>query len=160
MRPPGTPEQLQARRRRAIELLDTGESLSSVARAVDASVSSVHRWYQAYQAEGWKGLSPHSTPGRPAKLSARERERLGELLQRGPPAAGYESELWTLQRVADLIEAKFGVSYHPCHVWRLLQKMGWSCQKPERRARERDEDKIARWRRRWPHIKKRPAGRP
>lgn len=161
MRPPGTPEQLQARRRRAIELLDTGESLSSVARAVDASVSSVHRWYQAYQAEGLKGLSPHPTPGRPAKLSAGQRERLGELLRRGPPAAGHESALWTLQRVADLIEAEFGVSYHPCHVWRLLKKMGWSCQKPERRARERDENEIARWRRRrWPHIKKRPARKP
>ncbi len=161
MRPPGTPEQLEARRRRAIELLDSGESLSSVARAVDASVSSVHRWYRAYQAEGLKGLSPQPTPGRPPKLSVGQRERLGQLLQRGPPAAGYESELWTLQRVADLIEAEFGVSYHPCHVWRLLKKMGWSCQKPERRARERDEDEIARWRRRrWPHIKKRPAGRP
>jgi transposase len=161
MRPPGTPEQLEARRRRAIELLDAGESLSSVARAVNASVSSVYRWRQAYQAEGLKGLLPKPTPGRPPKLSATQRERLRKLLQGGPPAAGYETELWTLRRVAELIESEFRVSYHPCHVWRVLKKMGWSCQKPERRARERDEDAIERWRlRRWPHIKKRPAGGP
>lgn len=160
MRPPGTPEQLEARRRRAIEKLDAGESLLSVARAVNASVSSVHRWYQAYQLKGSKGLLPLPTPGRPPKLSAAQRERLGELLQRGPPAAGYETELWTLRRVAELIESEFAVAYHPCHVWRLLERMGWSCQKPERRARERDEEEIERWRRRrWSHIKKRPSGR-
>jgi transposase len=83
-----------------------------------------------------------------------------KLLQRGPAAAGYARELWTLKRVADLIERRFGVRYHPCHVWRVLGSLGWSCQKPERRARERDEGEIERWRRRrWPHIKKRPAGK-
>jgi len=142
-------------------MLDAGESLLAVARAVTASVSSVHRWFQAYHLKGSKGLLPLPTPGRPCKLSAVQRERLEELLQRGPPAAGYETELWTLRRVANLIESEFAVSYHPSHVWRLLEKMGWSCQKPERRARERDEGEIARWRRRqWPHIKKRPVARP
>lgn len=124
MRPPGTPEQLETRRRRAIAMLDTGESMLAVARAVNASVSSVHRWYQACQAKGSEGLAPVPAPGRPPKLSERQRERLGKLLQRGPPAAGYETELWTLRRVADLISSKFGVAYHPCHVWRLLEKMG------------------------------------
>jgi len=142
-------------------MLDAGESLLSVARALNASVSSVHRWYQAYQAKGSKGLAPVRASGRPPKLSEVQRERLGELLQRGPPASGYETELWTLRRVADVIASEFGVVYHPCHVWRLLEKMGWSCQKPERRARERDEAEIERWRRRrWPHIKKRPERRP
>lgn len=161
MRPPGTPEQLEARRRRAIGMLDAGESLLSAARAVHASASSVHRWRQAYRAKGPEGLAPVPAPGRPSKLSERQRKRLRELLQRGPPAAGYTTELWTLRRIADLISSRFGVTYHPCHVWRLLEKMGWSCQKPERRARERDEAEIERWRRRrWAHIKKRPAGGP
>ena len=160
MRPFGTPEQLETRRRRAIEMLDAGESLLSVAHAVKASVSSVHRWYQAYQAKGMKGLAPVPASGRPSKLSEGQRKRLRELLVRGPPAAGYETELWTLRRVANLIASEFGVAYHPCHVWRLLGKMGWSCQKPERRARARDEAEVERWRRRRrPHIKKRPAGR-
>lgn len=161
MRPLGTPEQLEARRRRAIELLEAGASLSEVARALKSSVSSVHRWYQAYQKKGSDGLAPLPTPGRPPKLSAAQQERLRELLQRGPPAAGYDTTLWTLRRVADLIETEFEVTYHPCHVWRILQSMGWSCQKPECRARERNDADIERWRQRhWSHIKKRPAARP
>jgi transposase len=90
----------------------------------------------------------------------RQKEKLLELLLRGAQAQGFGTELWTLARVAAVIERSFGVRYHPAHVWKILQRCGWSPQKPERRGRERDEEAIARWRqRRWPHIKKRPAGR-
>jgi transposase len=160
MRPCGTPQQLEARRRRAIELLQTGENLSAVAQALSASVSSVHRWFQTYQARGLKGLRPRPTPGRPPKLTYAQQAQVVELLLRGPSSAGYDTELWTLGRVAQAIKKEYGVSYHPCHVWRLLDRLGWSCQKPEQRARERDEGRIERWRRRrWPHIKKRSPGR-
>lgn len=157
MRPQGTPQELERRRRRAIALLDAGESVTWVARCVGSSVSSVLRWQQSYQAEGPEGLRPRPASGRPPKLSEGQRRRLLDVLRRGPPAAGYPTELWTLKRVAEVIEREFGVAYHPCHVWRLLDRLGWSCQKPERRARERDEEAIAQWRTvRWPHIKKRP----
>ena len=156
MRPQGTAQQLEKRRRRAIQLLKEGKSLSAVARALSASVSSVHRWYQSYRKEGNSGLSPRPTPGRPPGLSERQKERLEKLLLKGPLAAGYTTDLWTLQRVAEVIEKHFGISYHPCHVWKLLTHMGWSCQKPERRALQRNEEEIAHWKRyRWPHIKKR-----
>jgi transposase len=83
------------------------------------------------------------------------------MLLQGPRRHGYRTELWTLARVADLIAAKFGVRYHPSAVWHILRAMGWSCQKPERRARERDELAIQRWRQDdWPRIKKRPKNRP
>jgi len=156
MRPPGTAQQLEKRRRRAIQLLKAGKSLSATARAVSASVSSVHRWYQTYQQKGLRGLRPRPTPGRPPKLSPSQRRRLLRLLRRGPPPFGYTTDLWTLKRVAEVIEREFAVRYHPCYVWTILVGLGWSCQKPERRARERDEAAIEGWRRRrWPHIKKR-----
>jgi len=161
MRPRGTPQQLEARRHRAIELLQAGKNLSAVAQALSASVSSVHRWFQTYQTKGLKGLRPRPTPGRPPKLTHAQQAQVVELLRRGPSSAGYDTELWTLGRVAQVIEKEYGVSYHPCHVWRLLDRLGWSCQKPEQRARERDEERIERWRRRrWPHIKKRSPGGP
>jgi transposase len=70
-------------------------------------------------------------------------------------SCGYSTDLWTTRRVAEVIENRFGVEYHPNHLWRLLQALGWSCQKPATRARERDEAAIAHWKRyRWPHIKK------
>ena len=162
MRPQGTAQQLERRRRRAIQLLQAGKSLSAVSQALSASVSSVFRWSQTYHTEGSQGLSPRPTPGRPSKLSLSQKRRLVKVLLKGPLAAGYPTDLWTLQRVAEVIAQRFGVGYHPCHVWRLLASLGWSCQKPERRALQRDEEAIAHWKRyRWPHIKKRrEAGSP
>src|SRR5215470_15865525 len=162
MRPPGSPAQLEKRRRSAVQLLRGGRTLSAVARQVHASVSSVFRWWQVYQREGRRGLAAKPTPGRPPGLSSRQKDQLIRLLVRGPLRAGYPTDLWTLPRVAKLIDQEFGVRYHPGHVWKVLTALGWSCQKPERRAVERDDAAIARWKRaNWPRIKKhRATGRP
>lgn len=158
MRPPGTPKQLEKRRRRAIQLLESGRTLSAVARRVGAAVSSVFRWWQAYRQKGPRSLEAKPTPGRPPRLAKRQKRRLVTLLGQGALRAGYRTELWTLPRVAEVIHHEFGVRYHPAHVWKVLTALGWSCQKPERRAIERDEAAIARWKRDdWPRIKKRRA---
>lgn len=161
MRPKGSAAELERRRRQAIALLDQGMMPAQVARSVGTSRASVSRWKQAYEAAGRAALVAKPHPGRPRQLTDRQRRRLVSLLKRGPRKHGYATELWTLRRVAEVIEKHFGVSYHPGHVWWVLQAMGWSCQKPERRARERDEQAIARWRERdWPRIKKSPQNRP
>jgi transposase len=111
-------------------------------------------------------LAPKPAPGRPGKLRAAECQRLLQLLLKGALAYGFANDLWTLKRIARVIRREFGVKYHPNHIWRLLRRRGWSCQVPERRAVERDEQAIAHWRRyRWPHTKKRattwgPSGLP
>jgi transposase len=99
---------------------------------------------------------PH--PGRKPRLSSRQKERLKKILLRGPLAAGYPTDLWTCPRVAEVIERTFGVKYHPDWVWYILRSLGWTCQKPEQRARERDEKAIRHWRSvDWPRIKKSPG---
>ena len=101
-----------------------------------------------------------------SKLSEDQCRQLLELLLKGAVARGYPNELWTLERIAEVIAKEFDVYYHPNHVWRLLRKHCWSCQVPEWRAMQRDEAAIAHWKRyRWPHIKKRattwgPSGVP
>ena len=161
MRPKGSAAELEQRRRQAISLLEQGLKAIQVAKAVGASPASVTRWRQAYESQGRAALSAKPHPGRRPKLTARQRERLGKLLLKGPAEFGYSTELWTLARVAEVIAVTFGVQYDPSQVWRILRAMGWTCQKPERRARERDEETIARWRREdWPRIKKRPKKRP
>ena len=163
MRPFGSGKQLEKRRRRAIALLRTGTSYRDVARAVGAALSSVVRWKQAYQRNVRTGLRSRPTPGRPPRLTKAQRERLRWLLLRGARAAGHTTELWTLRRIATLIEAEFDVRYSAVGVWKLLRHgLEWSWQKPERRALQRDDAAIARWKRRaWPHIKKRrPAWGP
>ena len=160
MRPTGSAAELEVRRRIAERMLNEGKGVSEIACAVGASTSSVSRWKQALATGGTDAMRAKPHPGRPSRLSAAQRRKLERLLAKGPLAAGYTNDLWTCPRVAELIEAHFGVSYHSDHVWRILQSLGWSCQKPEQRARERDENAIVAWRKQdWPRIKKNAARR-
>src|SRR6516225_3675513 len=111
MRPPGTPKQLEKRRRRAVQLLESGQTLSAVARQVGAAVNSVFRWWHTYQRKGTRGLDAKPTPGRPPRLSTADKRQLVKLLTRGALRAGYRTDLWTLSRVAELIHQTFGVRY-------------------------------------------------
>jgi len=155
MRPKGSAEELERRRRRAIALLQEGLSAAEVARIVGVAGCSVSRWRQAYEAKGDAGLAAKPHPGGRSKLTQQQRERLAALLVEGPRKHGYDTELWTLSRVAEVILIQFGVSYDPSGVWHVLRSMGWSSQKPERRARERHEEAIEQWRQDdWPRIKK------
>lgn len=156
MRPSGTSQQLERRRRQAMHLLDAGQHLSAVARQLHCAKSSVSRWQDAYRRKGDNGLRPVPIPGRPCRLSLAQKRALAATLLKGALAQGYRTDLWTLERIAQLIRKRFRVQYHPNHVWWLLRGMGWSSQRPERRALQRDEPTIARWKREtWPHIKKR-----
>lgn len=159
MRPAGAPRDLERRRERAIRLLGQGYRPVEVAERLGVERRSVRRWKAAYRSEGHKGIEAKPAPGRPSKLIARDRGRLQRLLLKGAQAAGYATDLWTCPRVASLVLAEFGVRYHVDHIGRLLRSMGWTPQKPERRARERDEKRIKGWVcEEWPRIKKRAPG--
>jgi transposase len=161
MRPKGTAVELERRRRQAMALLQEGKTQAAVAEAIGTSEASVSRWKKAHDQGGDAALAAKPHPGKPSRLTATQRRRLATLLLRGARKHGYGTDLWTLARVAEVIAVTFGVEYHPGHVWYLLRSMGWSSQKPERRARERDEQAIATWRQQeWPRIKKRPKKRP
>lgn len=104
---------------------------------------------------GLKALRAKPQLGKRPQLDATQHQELVEILLAGPRAAGFANELWTCPRVAQVIQRRFGVRYHSSHVWKLLRKLGWSCQKPEQRAREQDEEAVRRWRKcDWPRIKK------
>lgn len=121
--------------------------------------SSVMRWRDAWQEGGDAALKVVAASGRPRKLTNAQLKRLVKLLLRGPLKHGYATDLWTTARVAEVIERAFGVHYDPDHVGRLLHQLGWSHQKPERRAIERDEEAIEEWtRKRWPQVKKTLGG--
>jgi len=148
------------RRVRAARLLQAGHKPAEVAAMVGAPRQTVYRWREVLQAEGIDGLRNMSKGGRPALLGAEELMRLQVALLEGPTAHGFGTPLWTLKRVRVFIEREFGVHYSEVHVWRLLGQMGFSSQKPERRALERDEAAIEAWKKRtWPRLKKKPAER-
>jgi len=149
-------KQVEQRRRRAMTLLDQGQAQSQVARMLGVTHAAVSQWVKLYRRGGDKALVAKPRTGAPPKLNDRQLTRLEKLLLRGPTQHGYTTDLWTLRRVGEVIEKYFEVIYDPSGVWHVLNRMGWSCQKPEKRARERNEDAIVTWRKRdWPRIKKR-----
>lgn len=157
MRPKGSAKVLSDRRRRALKLLDEGLNLNEVARLLGCPASSVMRWRDKRSREGDGVYEVRTSPGRPSRLSAKQKNKLARLLLKGAMAHGYRTELWTTARVAEVIEKTFGVTYDRDHVGRILHGIGFSCQKPDRRALERDEARIERWKRQeWPRIKKTP----
>ena len=113
------------------------------------------RWRDARRRGGEQALRVRYSPGRPPKLDRKQQKQLIRLLLRGALAHGYRTSLWTTARIAEVIQREFGVQYHRDHVGRLMHSLQWSPQKPERRALERDEKAIARWKQKdWPRIKK------
>ena len=151
-------EELEKRRFEAIRLWESGLNQSEVARRIKVVRQTVVRWVAQYREHGKAALRKAGRAGRKPKLTQKDRQRLEELLLRGPEALGYETPLWTCPRVAHLIEQEFGVRYHEGHVWKVLVSLGWSPQRPTGRARERNEARIRTWKRRtWPAIKKKPA---
>jgi transposase len=148
---------LEARRRRAVKLLDEGWLIKDVAAAVGASRQSVSSWKKLAGTRGERAKALAATPQHlpQCRLSTSQRAKLARLLRAGPRKAGLAADLWTLPRVAALIHQEFGVSYHSTHVGRLLHALGFSCQKPERRSKEQDPEAVRAWREeKWPAIKK------
>jgi transposase len=143
----------------AARLFVKGFTPAEVARQLEVSRQAATVWYHAWEEQGRRGLQSAGRTGRPPKLSRMQRRQVEQALLKGAQANGFNSDLWTLSRVAQVIEQVTGVSYHPGHVWRLLRALGWSRQKPARRAAERDEGAIQSWiKEEWPRIKKAPAG--
>jgi transposase len=155
MRPKGSPKELEARRFVALPLILRGMTLTEIADLVGCHPSSVMRWRDLARRGGHSALEARPIPGRPSRLTPRQMRRLAAVLLRGPVAFGYSTDLWTTRRIADVIEDEFGVSYHRDHVGRLMHRLNWSHQKPDRRALQRDEAAIERWKsEEWPRIKK------
>lgn len=158
-RPKGSADLILDRRKRGLALLDKGYSYNAAARQLGCSASSLMRWDRKRKKQGAEGLKVRFSPGRPPKLTSKQRTQLVKWLLQGAPAHGYSTNLWTTARIAELIERKFGIRYHRDHVGRLMHSLNWSHQKPERRAIERDEEAIQRWKRQqWPGIKKKLLG--
>ena len=155
MRPHGSPKELEQRRQRAISLLREGYQPVDVATMLGVDRRSVRRWKATHRQKGEKGIRARQASGRPPKLDSIYLQKLEKALLKGSRKAGYPTDLWTCPRVAQLIYSLFGVRYHVDHIGRILHDLGWSPQKPERRAIERDETRIKEWVKvAWPRIKK------
>ena len=142
------------RRVRAGRLMLAGKTPAEVAHAVGVARQTAYTWKARLDEGGIEALRAMVT-GRPARLDGKQLDALRAALLQGAIAHGFGTELWTLKRVRALIERLFGVRFSEVHVWRLLGAMGFSSQKPERRAIERNEQAVVAWKRKtWPALKK------
>lgn len=148
----------ERKRQQAAAMFEAGARQAEVVAALGVSRSAVSKWHTAWVSGGATALAARRASGRPPKVAPQQLAALERELLRGPRAHGYATELWTLERIRRLIHELCGVWYTTAHVWWLLGRMGWSCQKPARRAKQRDEAAIERWRKeRWPKTKKGPC---
>lgn len=153
-------QELEQRRRLAADLLRRGLRPAEVARRVDASRQSVLRWGRRLEQDGIRGLRRAGRVGRAPVLTDGQLEALAKQLKAGSLAAGYATEMWTLPRIGALIEREFGVRLAASSVWRTLQRMGWSVQRPASRARQQDPAAVMQWKqKRWPALKKALRGK-
>lgn len=150
---------LEGRRREGMRLLARRIPQAEVARRLGVTPAAVCKWEARRKAQpgaAWK----RRPQGKPPKLTVRHKEQLRAALKQGAQAHGFLNELWTLPRIAQVLESTCGVRLHPGHLWRVLGALGWSVQKPERRAFQRDEAAIAHWKKHtWPALKKRPGAK-
>lgn len=150
---------LEARRMQAARWFARSHRQGEVVRRLRVSRQTVSRWYHAWRRRGAAGLRGAGRAGRKPRLDAAALKRVEAALLQGPTAWGFATHLWTLKRVAAVIWKLFHVRYSLPQTWRLLLQLGWSRQRPARRAKERDDVAIARWvRTTWPRVKKTPNG--
>jgi transposase len=151
-------ERSRARRVEAARLFEAGTTQAEVARRLGVSRVTALRLYRGWRKSGTAAMSQSRQIGRPSRLTSTQLGAVERALLKGPLAAGYSTDIWTLPRMSAVIERQTGVRYHPGHVWRVVRELGWSLQRPAQRARERDEAAIAGWKKRqWPRVKKTPT---
>ncbi len=142
------------KRRKGYELLRKGARKADIARTLEVSWNTVGRWEKRMKNGGsgsWKDVKP---PGKPSKLSVKQRQALMKILVNGALARGYPTDLWTLKRVAEVIRQEFGVEYNVTHVWRVLRDLGFSSQVPQHVAKERNDVFVNGWlKKEWPKIR-------
>jgi transposase len=148
------------KRVRAGRMLQAGQRPAEIAQAVGVARQTVYTWKALFDDGGVDALRAVPGRGRPGRLDEGQRAGLRRALLQSPTAHGFGTELWTLKRVGVLIERMYAVKFGQTQIWRLLGALGFSSQKPERRAIERDEDAVRHWRRRtWPRLKKKPSAK-
>jgi transposase len=155
MRRPGSQAEWEKVRLIAANMFQQNLSTEVIAFSVNVDDQTVRRWRRTFKARGRDGLLASRHHGRPPKMNAEQKQQLGELLLKTPGECGLDRYLWTGQLIADLILREFGISYHHDHVSVMLHDLGFTHQKPTRRAQERDEVRIEAWRSEvWPALVK------
>lgn len=146
---------LEQRRLKAIGLYQKGQTQYQIAKQLDVSFEAVSNWVEIYQKGGIKALKTKGHPGPKSQLTDKDRSKIKAAILKGPNAYGYDTGIWTLERIAAVIRKLAKTTLKTTQTWRVVTSLGFSCQKPERRAKERNEADIQSWKlKTFPRLKK------
>lgn len=146
---------LEQRRLKAIPLFKKGIADSEISRKLGVTQAAVHYWHDAWKKKGKKGLKSRGHSGPKTKLTPAKIKKVKDAILKGAAAAGYDTDMWTLSRIAKTIKKETKIPYHPGYVWRIIRALGFTPQKPETRYRDRNESAIKKWKKdTWPRIQK------
>lgn len=145
----------EKRRKRAVRLYQKGLSQYKIAKKFGVSFEAVSKWVKAFEKKGLNGLKSGGKPGPKCKLKPEKQKAIKKAILKGPKASGYDTDLWTLQRLQALVKKISRVNYHQGHIWKIVVSLGFSCQKPQTKAKERNETAIKEWKvKTFPQLKK------
>jgi transposase len=148
------------KRIKTARLLQRGKTPAEIALAVGVARQTVYTWKALFEDGGIEALRAVPLRGRPARLDESQREELRRAIMQNPTEHGFGTELWTLKRVGVVIKRLHDVKFSQAQIWRILVSLGFSPQKPDKRAIERNEEVVRRWKRsKWPALKKKPSER-
>lgn len=151
----GSREAKEQRRFKAAQLFKKGIRQAEVARRLGVTPAAAHGWYHTWKEHGMRGLRSRGVPGFPSSLTEQHRRKLKTAILHGARTFGYDTDLWTLERIAVVMRRVTGTSFGTAWTWHIVTQLGFTCQKPIRRSRERDEQAIRRWHRTtFPRLKK------
>ena len=154
MRTKGSAEELERRRRLAVDRLREGYTQPEVADFLKVNVRTVRKWWRLYRKQGDHGLDAKAHPGRPRKLARRQEGSVLKWLRKSPKSFGFATDLWTAPRLTQVIQRKFGIPFHPRYLNQWLAERRITPQKPQRQARERNDEEVQRWKKHdWPRLK-------
>jgi len=146
-----SPQELEARRRKAARYFEKGKTRYWVSEHFKVSRPASSEWYMRWKEDTLEAQKP----GKKDKLSEEQKKDLSKMILKNPTAYGYQTQLWTLDRITSCVKKELEVSYRPRSISHMLHMLGFSCQKPERRAKERNEKKITEWKKQtWPTLLK------
>ena len=149
---------LESRRMKAAKLFNKGRAQAEVAKSLAVSRAAAHYWYTAWKQKKKEGLKSKGRPGRKSQLTPEKIKKVRRVLLKGATAAGYDTDMWTLSRIQKAIQKNVHVTISQTHTWSVIHSLGFTCQKPETRYWDRDEDAITQWRENtWPRIQKKDS---
>tara|TARA_B110001454_G_C12658519_1_gene408493 strand:+ start:186 stop:665 length:480 start_codon:yes stop_codon:yes gene_type:complete len=149
------PHELEKRRLQAGKMFEKGVSQVRISQKFTVSRAAVCQWYTMWKTDKKKGLKSRGLPGFDSKLTEEKKKKLKNIILNGPIKSGYVTDFWTINRVRAVTKKQLNVDLGYTRIWNTVLSLGFSCQKPERRARERNEKAIVDWKQNtFPRLKK------